>query len=129
MKIEKAKTTPKPFRFLAERLMRREDWASQVINALCKAHGVTRRAVESGSRQEQLVWVRFIAMVIIRENSSLTLTQIASLFGNRHHTAIMHALTRVRERSEVDPEFAVDMKAWGEYFACAKLKGNSDLGL
>ncbi len=128
MKIEKAKTTPKPFRFLAERLMRREDWASQVINALCKAHGVTRRAVESGGRQEHLVWVRFIAMVIIRENSSLTLTQIASLF-HLHHTAIMHALTRVRERSEVDPEFAVDMKAWVEYFACAELKGNSDLGL
>lgn len=121
MKIEKAKTTPKPFRFL----IRRDEWAGQVINVLCKAHGVTRQAVESRSRREQLVWVRFIAAVIIRENSALTLTQIASLFGNIHHTAIMHAVTRVRERCEAYPEFAVEMKAWREYFAHAKLKGNS----
>jgi len=108
--------TPEPFQFI----VRRQRWASQVINVLCEAHGVTRQALKSTSRVEELVWLRFIAMVIIRENSSLSLNQIGSMFGNRHHKGILHAIVRVRDRCDAYPEFALEMKAWREHFAAGR---------
>jgi chromosomal replication initiator protein len=68
------------------------------------AFGLTRDDLLSHSRRPQLAWPRQIAMYLAREHTAETLPAIATRFGGRNHTTVLHACRRTAERMAADPE-------------------------
>lgn len=61
--------------------------------------------LESNSRKSNLVYARNLAFYILREDYSLQLGQIGSIFGGRDHTTIAHGCEKIK--MELDSNSAV----------------------
>ena len=60
--------------------------------------------LKSAKRTKVLVFPRQIAMHLCRELTNLSLTEIATAFGKRDHTTVLHAISRVEEAMRQDPD-------------------------
>jgi chromosomal replication initiator protein len=67
----------------------------EVIDAVCRATGVTRRELESKQRDRRVVAPRQIAMYLLREDTDLSLSEVGVLFGGRDHTTVLHSCEKV----------------------------------
>ncbi|WP_186646297.1 chromosomal replication initiator protein DnaA [Fluviispira vulneris] len=57
------------------------------------------------SRQQKFVVARHIAMFLAKEMIGLQIVAIASAFGKKDHTTVLHAMSKVKESLEKDDEF------------------------
>ncbi|HVL33827.1 MAG TPA: chromosomal replication initiator protein DnaA [Actinomycetota bacterium] len=67
-----------------------------IINECAQYFGVSREELIGPGRNRQLVNARQIAMYICRELTPLSLPKIGDAFGNRDHTTVMHADSKIR---------------------------------
>ena len=58
------------------------------------------------SRSRTLAHARQVAMYLAKQLTSRSLPEIGRKFGNRDHTTVMHAVSRVTELMEQDSDFA-----------------------
>ena len=72
----------------------------------CRAFGITREELLSGSRAARVAWPRQVAMYLAREHTGATFPAIGAGFGGRGHTTVMHACRRTEERVAADPEMS-----------------------
>ena len=56
------------------------------------------------------VFARQVAMYLAKQLTSRSLPEIGRRFGNRDHTTVMHAVSRVAELMQQDPAFAEDVE-------------------
>jgi chromosomal replication initiator protein len=49
-------------------------------------------------------------MYLAKQLTSRSLPEIGRKFGNRDHTTVMHAVSRVGQLIEIDPTFAEDVE-------------------
>lgn len=68
-----------------------------IINQVCISYGISRADIFSQRRNRQFSRPRQIAMLIIKEKSTLSYPAIGRIF-NRDHTTIVHACKAVRKR-------------------------------
>jgi chromosomal replication initiation ATPase DnaA len=78
--------------------------AVQIITA--DFFGITRRAMLSRDRHAHIALARQTAITLVREFTSFTLHTIGQEFGGFDHGTICWATKAVRNRAEVDPDFA-----------------------
>ncbi len=78
----------------------------RIIKACADHFGVTLKDITNGGRTKQLALARQVAMYLLRATLSLSLKEIGSLFGNKDHTTVMHAIKRVGDLRTCDPAFA-----------------------
>jgi chromosomal replication initiator protein len=64
----------------------------------------------SARRARQVARPRQVAMYLAKQLTSRSLPEIGRKFGNRDHTTVMHAVARVAELMERDPNFAEDVE-------------------
>lgn len=57
-----------------------------------------------GSRRE-LAHARWIAIRLIHDMKAFTLGEIGAMFGDRHHTSILHGVREIERLGEEDPHF------------------------
>lgn len=62
--------------------------------------------MSSARRARAVARPRQVAMYLAKHLTSRSLPEIGRKFGNRDHTTVMHAVTRVTELMEQDPSFA-----------------------
>ncbi|RFP07411.1 chromosomal replication initiation protein DnaA, partial [Komagataeibacter xylinus] len=66
--------------------------------------------MSSARRARAVARPRQVAMYLAKQLTSRSLPEIGRKFGNRDHTTVMHAVTRVTELMEQDPAFAEDVE-------------------
>ena len=99
----------------------------EVLHDILKAHDrrvtieeIQRRVAEhynirlsdmsSARRARAVARPRQVAMYLAKQLTSRSLPEIGRKFGNRDHTTVMHAVTRVTELMAVDAAFAEDVE-------------------
>ena len=50
-------------------------------------------------------------MYVLKEAIGLSLPEIGSLFGNKHHTTALHSIRKITARREEDPDFDREVAA------------------
>jgi chromosomal replication initiator protein len=100
--------------------------AQEVLHDILKAHDkrvtideIQRRVAEhynmrigdmvSARRARAVARPRQVAMYLAKQLTSRSLPEIGKKFGNRDHTTVMHACTRVNELIAADSSFAEDV--------------------
>ena len=73
-----------------------------VLIAVAKHMGVTRRDMASKSRKQPIVSARHMAMYLLRKHFNLGYTEIGDAFGGRDHTTVLHALRQAESRMSTD---------------------------
>jgi len=103
------------------------DTTQEVLHDILKAHDrritieeIQRRVSEhwnirltdmsSARRARAVARPRQVAMYLAKQLTSRSLPEIGRKFGNRDHTTVMHAVSRVAELMERDTEFAEDVE-------------------
>lgn len=66
--------------------------------------------MSSPRRARAVARPRQVAMYLAKQLTSRSLPEIGRKFGNRDHTTVMHAVTRITELMAVDPSFADDVE-------------------
>ncbi len=103
------------------------DATQEVLHDILKAHDrrvtieeIQRKVSEhwnirltdmsSARRARAVARPRQVAMYLAKQLTSRSLPEIGRKFGNRDHTTVMHAVSRVTELMEVDTAFAEDVE-------------------
>lgn len=66
--------------------------------------------MSSPRRARAVARPRQVAMYLAKQLTSRSLPEIGRKFGNRDHTTVMHAVSRIAELMAVDPAFAEDVE-------------------
>ena len=73
-----------------------------ILEATAEMFGLTVEDLRGKSRSRPLVTARQIAMYVLREMTDFSYPAIGREFGDRDHTTVMHAVSRVAELMERD---------------------------
>ena len=68
-----------------------------IIEATAEAFGLKISDLIGQSRLKQTAWPRRVAMLLAREMTSMTTTQIGQSFGGRDHSTVIHALKKIHQ--------------------------------
>ena len=68
-----------------------------IIEATAEAFGLKISDLTGQSRLKQTAWPRRVAMLLAREMTSMTTTQIGQAFGGRDHSTVIHALKKIHQ--------------------------------
>ncbi len=66
-----------------------------VLDATAAMYGFSVEELKGKSRQRPLTLARQVAMYVLRETTELSYPAIASAFGGRDHTTVMHAVDKI----------------------------------
>jgi len=66
-----------------------------VINLVSWEMGVHRLAITGPLRYKSIAFVRHVAMFVAREQTLASYPEIGRVFGNRDHTTVMVACTKI----------------------------------
>jgi chromosomal replication initiator protein len=75
-----------------------------IIKSVATRYNMTPESIKGKRRTNQVVVPRQVAMHLIRNLTSLPLTEIGKLFGGRDHTTVLYACDRVKEMMETDSD-------------------------
>lgn len=68
-----------------------------ILRAVSEAFGLKMTDLTGHSRLRQAAWPRRVAMLLARELTGLTTTEIGEAFDGRDHSTVIHALKKVRQ--------------------------------
>jgi len=70
----------------------------EIIDAVCRKHGVTMVQLKGRSRQVPIVLARQEAMALL-VNDGLSYTQVGRILGHRDHTTVLYGAAQHKRRS------------------------------
>lgn len=73
-----------------------------VIDAVCRAAGVSVEEVTGKQRDRRVTLPRQIAMFLLRERTDLSLIQVGALLGGRDHSTVLHSCEKIAAEIEAD---------------------------
>jgi chromosomal replication initiator protein len=76
-----------------------------VMTLITSEFAISARDLTGKSRTQAVSLPRQIAMYLVRSHTELSLEDIGRFFGNRDHTTVLYAVTKIRERSQKDRMF------------------------
>lgn len=79
----------------------------RVIAFVADRYKITPRKLKSRSRPNDIVWPRWIAMLLIRKHSKLTLAAIGQQFG-RHHGTVLNGIRRLPDLASTSSHHLAD---------------------
>ncbi|HEX6811468.1 MAG TPA: chromosomal replication initiator protein DnaA [Planctomycetota bacterium] len=79
--------------------------ADDVMMLITTEFAITARELTGKSRTQTVSLPRQIAMFLLREHTENSLEDVGRIFGNRDHTTVLYAVTRIRERMQKDRMF------------------------
>ncbi len=94
----------------AVNLEKRELTTDDIIDTVCKAHGIKTKDIVSKSRKQQFVQARQLAMYLCHKYTNITYSQIGRIFGKRDHSTVLYACNQVSKRYSVDKNFRRDVE-------------------
>jgi chromosomal replication initiator protein len=79
---------------------------SMVMDVVSRYYHVSVEDLKSNRRNKEVTFPRQMAMYICRNMLNMTLPQIGAEFGNRDHTTVMHACSKISDDLEKRSEIA-----------------------
>jgi chromosomal replication initiator protein len=77
----------------------------EVMALITSEFAISARDLTGKSRTQLISLPRQVAMFLLREHTEMSLEDIGRIFGNRDHTTVLYAVTKIRERSQTDRLF------------------------
>ncbi len=71
---------------------------------VCSHFGITIQQIDSSKRTKDLIYPRQIAMYLSREITEESFPKIGSSFGNKDHTTVIHACSKIEKDIKTDEE-------------------------
>ena len=81
-----------------------ESSVEQIQAAVAKHFHIRVQDLKSKERTHNIAEARHIAMYLIRKYTPLTFQEVAKYFGGRDHSTVIHAVKRIADSVETDPE-------------------------
>jgi chromosomal replication initiator protein len=78
--------------------------SDSIIRAVGAYFGLPPTALRSKSNTRRIARPRQIAMYLCKRLSHLSLPQIGSDFGGKHHTTVLHSIRKIEDERGKDPE-------------------------
>lgn len=79
--------------------------SDSVAAIACHVMDVSLKDVQSVSRKTRLVYTRYIIAQMMKRNAARTLKQVGAMFGNRHHSTVIHAQKKFHDIYDTDQNF------------------------
>ena len=73
-----------------------------MVKAMCEKLGVAYDAICGAGRAKSLVLARQIIMVVLKNATRLSLTEIGNFVGNRDHATVMYAIKQIEKLQQTD---------------------------
>jgi chromosomal replication initiator protein len=89
--------------YLREAAVRALD-VNEIQAVVAKQFDVPVESLRGKRRTSTLARARQVAMYLTKEHTTLTLVEIGRRFGNRDHSTVLHALSKIRALRETEPE-------------------------
>jgi chromosomal replication initiator protein len=80
-----------------------------IMEVVSSYFGVTVNDLISKRRSQDIVIPRQIAMYLCRTKTTMTLSDIGRVFGNRNHATVLHAYDKIKQDSEVNVKLQADI--------------------
>ena len=77
----------------------------EIMDLITEEFAISARDLTGKSRTQAVSFPRQVAMFMLREHTELSLEDIGRVFGNRDHTTVLYAVTKIRDRSQSDRLF------------------------
>jgi chromosomal replication initiator protein len=77
---------------------------NEIQAEVAKQFDVPVESLRGKRRTNTLARARQVAMYLTKEHTTLTLVEIGRRFGNRDHSTVLHALSKIRTLRDQDPE-------------------------
>ena len=84
---------------------------AEILKAVATHYGLKPAELRARTKRESIVFPRQVAMYVLKEAIGLSLPEIGSLFGNKHHTTALHSIRKITARREEDPDFDREVAA------------------
>ncbi len=84
---------------------------AEILKAVATHYGLKPAELRARTKRESIVFPRQVAMYVLKEAIGLSLPEIGSLFGNKHHTTALHSIRKISARREEDPDFDREVAA------------------
>jgi hypothetical protein len=82
-----------------------------IIIAAARHYNLSELEIKSVRKQAQLVRARQVAMFVAKMITEASYPFIAKHFGGRDHTTCMHAVNKISQLKDADPQVALDIDA------------------
>ena len=82
----------------------------EIQKKVCEHYNMRLTDMSSARRARAVARPRQVAMYLAKQLTSRSLPEIGRKFGNRDHTTVMHAVSRVAELMEREAQFAEDVE-------------------
>ena len=76
--------------------------ARTIMECVAHFYGYGYRDMLSRHRTQHIAYARQMAMALVRDNTGLSLHEIAALFARKRHGTIMHASSKIQSWREID---------------------------
>jgi len=86
-----------------------------VIKNIAKYFRISVSDLKSKSRKKELVLARNIAIFLIKENSSLSLSEIGKFFSNRDHATVLYSYNKIKDIQLLDLTLKYEIEKISDY--------------
>jgi chromosomal replication initiator protein len=70
--------------------------------------------IKSRTNAQKVAFPRQVAMYLAKQLTSCSLQEIGRRFGGKHHSTVLHAITKITAKKTSDPEFARVLQSFDE---------------
>lgn len=88
----------------SEQVLNGRDTAEKIIDVVANYYGLESDLVKSKTRKKEIVIARFTAIVLISDNTMLSLNEIGNLFSGRDHSTVIHAKKTFSDWHDTEPQ-------------------------
>ncbi len=75
-----------------------------IIRTVAAKHNLQPAQLKQKSNRQEIARPRQIAMYLVKELTSASLSEIGHAFGGKHHTTVLHSIHRIEELRQKDPD-------------------------
>lgn len=76
-----------------------------IVDVVAEHYGTTPEEIYSDNRSRNVAYPRQISMYLCRKLTSLSLTDIGKMMGNRDHSTVLHGCTKIEKDLKKSPAF------------------------
>jgi len=75
-----------------------------VQKAVAERYGLKLSQLKEKSNRKEVVVPRQVAMYLVKELTKASLPEIGRAFGGKHHTTVIHSISRIATQKAADPD-------------------------
>lgn len=76
----------------------------KILNEVARFYQLDSSSIVGKSRKQQVLMARQLAMYLMREHTGASFAQIGQEFGGKDHTTVMHAVEKIQQLVQFQPE-------------------------